>query len=383
MIRIQEVQSKQEWRAFAGFANKLYRKNPYYVPELPGDVIDNYNPKKNPAYDFCESICFLAYDDTEVVGRIAGIINRKSNEKWQQSHCRFSHFDFTDNPVVSKALVDAVKAWAKSRGLTHLKGPLGMTDLDHQGMLIEGFEEQDMFITFYNAPYYAKHMQAMGFEKDADWLEYQITMPAETDAKVDFIRKMAVKVGKRHGFKLLHFRSKKKLVKEWGKKIFELYNSAYAPLYGVTSLTDRQANYYIKTFLSFVNPDFIKIAVDSEMRIVAFGVALPSLSKALQKCGGKLFPFGIFYLLHAIYFNDILDLYLVGVLPQYQNTGVNALLMDAILKECHKYKIKIAETGPTLENNLKIQAMWKHFDRRQHRRRRSWICPIDLSDILN
>ena len=183
-------------------------------------------------------------------------------------------------------------------------------------------------------------------------------------------------MAKRHGFKLLHFRRKKKLVKEWGKKIFELYNSSYAPLYGVSSLTDRQADYYIKTFLSFVNPNFIKLVVNADMELVALGVALPSLSKALQKCGGKLFPFGVFYLLDAIRRNDILDLYLIGVQPEYQNTGVNSLLMDAILKECEKRQIKIAETGPTLENNLKIQAMWKHFDKRQHRRRRAWISEI-------
>ncbi|RRD93773.1 N-acetyltransferase [Clostridiales bacterium COT073_COT-073] len=377
MITIQEVLTKAQWRIFAEFANQLYKENPYYVPDLPQDVIDTYDRTKNPAYDFCESICFLAYEGNTAVGRIAGIINHNSNQKWQQAHARFAHLDFLDNIEISTALIKAVKVWAASKGMTHLKGPLGMTDLDHQGMLIEGFQEQDMFITYYNSPYYARHMEQLGFYKDADWIEYQIAMPSETDPQYQFIHKMAAKVGKRHSFKLLHFRRKRKLVKEWGKKIFDLYNSSYAPLYGTTDLTERQADYYIKTFLSFVNPDFIKIVVNSDMKIVAFGVTLPSLSKALQKCGGKLFPFGIFYLLNAIKHNDVLDLYLVGVLPEYQNTGVNALLMDAILKECHKYQIKIAETGPTLENNLKIQAMWKHFDKRQHRRRRSWISEIN------
>lgn len=377
MITIQEVVTKTEWRVFAEFGNRLYKDNPYYVPDLPQDIIDTYDRSKNPAFDFCEAICFLAFEGSTPVGRIAGIINHRSNEKWQQKHARFSHLDFIDNLDISSSLIKAVKVWAAAKGMTHLKGPLGMTDLDHQGMLIEGFDEQDMFITFYNAPYYVTHMEQLGFIKDADWLEHQIMMPSLDDPRYEFISKMAAKVGKRHGFKLLHFRRKKKLVKEWGKKIFELYNSSYAPLYGTTDLTERQADYYIKTFLSFVNPDFIKIVVNSNMEIVAFGVTLPSLSKALQKCGGKLFPFGIFYLLNAIKRNDTLDLYLVGVLPEYQNTGVNALLMDAILRECHKYRIKIAETGPTLENNHKIQAMWKHFDKRQHRRRRSWIGEIE------
>lgn len=375
-MTIQEVVTKSHWKVFADFANQVYKDNPYYVPDFPQDIIDTYDPSKNPAYDFCESICFLAYEGNTPVGRIAGIINHKSNEKWQESHARFAHFDFLDNYDISSSLITCVENWARAKGMTHLKGPLGMTDLDHQGMLIEGFEEQDMFITYYNAPYYLSHMETLGFTKDSDWIEHQIIMPREDDPRFDFIHKMAIKVGKRHKFKLLHFRNKKKLVKEWGKKIFEIYNSSYAPLYGVTNLTDRQTDYYIKTFLSFVNPDFVKIVVNEDMDIVSFGLALPSLSKAMQKCGGRLFPFGIFYLLNAIRHNDTLDLYLIGVLPQYQNTGVNALLMDAMLKECHKYQIKLAETGPTLEQNLKIQAMWKHFDKRQHRRRRSWIRPI-------
>lgn len=376
MITIQEVVTKPQWRIFANFANQLYKDNPYYVPELPGDVLETYSPDKNPAYDFCESICFLAYEGSYPVGRIAGIINHKSNEKWQQQHCRFAHFDFLDNPDISAALIQAVKQWAAAKGMTHLKGPLGMTDLDHQGMLIEGFDELDMFITIYNAPYYVSHMQQLGFVKDADWIEHQIMLPQPGDPRLEFIHKLAAKVAKRHGFKLLHFHRKKKLVKEWGKKIFELYNSSYAPLYGVSSLTDRQADYYIKTFLSFVNPNFIKLVVNADMELIAIGVALPSLSKALQKCGGKLFPFGVFYLLNAIRHNTVLDLYLIGVQPEYQNSGVNSLLMDAILKECEKHQIQIAETGPTLENNLKIQAMWKHFDKRQHRRRRAWISEI-------
>ncbi len=376
MITIQEVVTKPQWRIFANFANQLYKDNPYYVPELPSDVLETYSPDKNPAYDFCESICFLAYEGSYPVGRIAGIINHKSNEKWQQQHCRFAHFDFLDNPDISAALIQAVKQWAAAKGMTHLKGPLGMTDLDHQGMLIEGFDELDMFITIYNAPYYVSHMQQLGFVKDADWIEHQIMLPQPGDPRLEFIHKLAAKVAKRHGFKLLHFHRKKKLVKEWGKKIFELYNSSYAPLYGVSSLTDRQADYYIKTFLSFVNPNFIKLVVNADMELIAIGVALPSLSKALQKCGGKLFPFGFFYLLNAIRHNTVLDLYLIGVRPEYQNSGVNSLLMDAILKECEKHQIQIAETGPTLENNLKIQAMWKHFDKRQHRRRRAWITEI-------
>ncbi len=376
MISIQEVVTKTQWRVFADFANQLYKGNPYYVPELVGDILEFYSPDKNPAYDFCETICFLAYQGEYPVGRIAGIINHRSNEKWAHQHCRFAHFDFLDNPEISAALLDAVKQWAITKGMTHIKGPLGMTDMDHQGMLIEGFDEMDMFITIYNAPYYVSHMQQHGFIKDVDWLEYQISLPAPDAPQIEFIRRLAAKVAKRHNFRLLHFRKKKKLVKEWGKKIFELYNAAYAPLYGVSSLTDQQASYYIKTFLSFINPNFVKIVVNSNMEIIALAVALPSLSKALQKCGGKLFPFGVFYLLDAIRGNEILDLYLIGVQPEYQNSGVNALLMDALLKECEKHSVKLAETGPTLENNRKIQTMWKHFDKRQHRRRRSWICEL-------
>ncbi len=368
MIQIKRVQSKKELKTFVDFPNQLYKHNPYYVPELVFDGVKVLDQSINPAYEFCDSAYFLADRDGKIVGRIGVIINKKSNDKWNQKYARFTCFDFIDDLEVSQALMDEAFKWAISRDIEAIHGPLGFTDLDHQGMLVEGFDELDMYITIYNAPYYMEHMIAMGFEKDVDWIEYQLVFDP---VKIEKLHKIAARMKSRGAFKVIEFKDKKEIL-PWAESVFNLYNTAYAPLYGMTELNQKQIDLYIKTFFGFVNPDFIKIVVDKEGDLAAFAIAMPSLSKAMQKSRGRLFPFGFIHILKSIKKNDALDLYLIAVKPEYQNLGINGLLLDSMMKNVMDYGIKSAETGPMLETNNNILSQWKFFNIRQHRRRRVW-----------
>lgn len=372
MISVNRVLNKFDLKRFVSFGNQLYRDNPYYVPDLISDDFKMLSPKYNPAFEFCEAAYFLAYEEERIVGRIGVIVNHKSNEKWQQQYARFTHFDFVDNLDVSRKLMDEAVKWAKEKGLMSIHGPLGFTDLDHQGMLIDGFDEMDMFITIYNAPYYAAHMEALGFIKDIDWVECQLRLDEE---KAERLEKIAQYLEQKSAYRCIEF-TRKKEVLPWAKPVFELYNTAYAPLYGTTDLNQEQVNMVIKTFLGFVNPDFIKIVVDQENQLAGFAIAMPSLSMAIKKSKGKLFPFGFLHILKAIKKNTVLDLYLIAVKPELQSTGINGILLNRVLKTARKYGMTHAETGPMLESNLKVQSQWKFFDVRQHRRRRVWIKAI-------
>jgi len=376
MIKVHRVNSKSDLKKYVSFPNDLYKNNPYYVPDLIRDSMNMLTPAYNPAYEFCEADFFLAYEDNRIVGRIGVIVNHKSNEKWGQHLARFTGFDFIDRSDVSECLMQTAKKWAIDRGLTGIHGPLGFTDIDHQGMLVEGFDTLDLFITIYNAPYYMDHMIALGFEKDIDWIECQLRLDAD---KAKRLNKIAEYLNKNSTFKLLEFKRKKEMM-VWADDVFDLYNIAYAPLYGTTTLTDKQISMYIKTFLGFVNPDFVKIVVDADNKIAAFSLAMPSLSKAMQKSKGRLFPFGFLHILKAIHYNDVLDLYLIAVKPEYQNSGINGLMLNSVMQTAKKYGMSYAETGPMLESNLKVQGQWKFFEVKQHRRRRIWTSIIQEGD---
>jgi len=369
MTTILEVKTKKDLKKFVDFQNDLYKGNPYYVPGLRMDELNTLRKDKNSAFEYCDTAFFLAYRDGKIVGRIGIILSHKSNDKWGQKNARFTCFDFIDDTTVSQALITTAETWAKERHMEKLQGPLGFTDMDHQGMLIEGFEELDMMITLYNYPYYKEHMVKLGFEKDADWLEYQVLLPPEP---IEKITRIANLVKKRYGFKLIEFNNKKDIL-PWAKPVFALLNEAYSPLYGSVLLSEKQIDDYVKTNFGFVNPDFIKIVLDKDDHLVGFAITMPSLSKALQKSGGKLLPFGFIPILKAIKKNDILDLYLIAVKPELQGLGINALMLDSITETARRYGIRYAETGPELELNSKVQAQWKYFETRQHRRRRSWI----------
>lgn len=369
MIEVKEVTSNKDLKKFVKFPYRLYKDSDHYVPALMYDELNTLNKKKNPAFDYCESVYFIAYKDHVIAGRIAGIINKKYIEIWKNKYARFGWFDFIDDEEVSKALLGAVEKWALSKGMTGVHGPLGFCDLDREGMLIEGFDETSMIITNYNYPYYPNHMQKNGYFKAVDWLEYKVEVP---DKIPDVLLKSSEKIISRYGLKVIRFKKAKDILK-YAQDIFGLINECYKPLYGVVPLTQKQINSYIKQYFGFVNPDYVTVILDRQNATVAFGLAMPSLSAAVRKAHARLFPFGFIRILKAIKRNNTIDLYLIAVRPDYQNKGLISILMDDATKACIKNKIKFAETGPELEYNLKIQALWKYFSSKQHKKRRCYL----------
>lgn len=372
MVEIREVMTQRDLKRFVDFPSKLYKGNPYFVPAMRMDEINTLRPEKNPAYAFCDAAYFLACREGEIVGRIGVILNKRANETWNQKRVRFTRLDFIDDAEVFDALMDTAEQWALDRGMNELHGPLGFTDMDQEGMLVEGYEELSTFITLYNHPYYLSHLTRRGYEKDVDWMEYQITVPDKPNEKV---ARLADIVQRKFGYRLIEFQKSKEVL-PWAHQIFDLLEDAYKELYGVAPLTRDLVDAYVKQYFGFVNPDFIKLVVDQDNKLVAFGITFPSLSRALQKSDGKLFPFGFIHLLRALKKNDRLDLCLVAVKPEHQGKGVNALMMDAITRSAIKYNMKITESNPELELNEKVQSQWKFYETRQHRRRRCFVKAI-------
>lgn len=375
-ITIKKVNTPKDLTHFIRFNYELYKNNPYSVPDLYDDMLGTFSPHKNAAFEFCEADYFLAYKDNKPVGRVAAIINRRANETWNKKEVRFGWIDFIDDPEVSEALLDAVAAWGKERGMEAMVGPLGFTDLDAEGMLVEGFDQLSTMSTIYNYPYYPQHMERLGFEKEADWVEYKLTVPDKLPEK--FVRISEIILQK---YKLKIKKLKRSEIKEknYGQKIFNLINEAYAPLYGYSKMTQGQIDQYIKTYLPLIDLRMVSLVEDEAGELVAVGISMPSLSKALQKAKGKMFPFGWFHLLKALFVKkpDVLDLLLVGVKPEYQSKGVNALLFYDLVPVYQKMGFKYGESNPELELNKKVQAQWSAFESVQHKRRRAFRKRID------
>ena len=371
-VQIKEVTSHKDLNAFIKFPFKLYRDNPYWVPNLVSDDQNTLRRDKNPAFETCEARYWLATRNGTILGRVAAIINHPHIQKWGQRYMRFGWLDFIDEPQVSTALLRTVEAWAKETGMTAVHGPLGFTDMDREGMLIEGFEELATMATWYNHPYYPAHMGKLGYTKDIDWVEYEISMPVEPDER---IARMAAIVMKRNKLKLLELRNKQELL-EHAKELFKLIEGEYKNLYGVVPLTPKQVDAYISQYFGFVTPDFVPMVYNDRNEMVAFGVGLPSLSRALQKSHGRLFPFGFIHLLAALKKNDRADLYLVAVKSEYRGSGANAILMNSMYEVFRKLGVRKIETNPELETNHLVQGQWKYFETRQHKRRRVFIKQI-------
>lgn len=370
-IIIKKVSNKKELKTFIRFNYELYKNNPYSVPDLYDDMLGTFSPQKNAAFEFCEADYFLAYKDDKVVGRVAAIINRRANETWNKKEVRFGWIDFVDDPEVSKALLDQVEAWGKERGMEAMVGPLGFTDLDAEGMLVEGFDQLSTMSTIYNYPYYSQHMERLGFEKEADWVEFKLTVPDKLPEK--FVRISEIILQK---YKLKIKKLKRSEIKEknYGQKIFDLINEAYAPLYGYSKMTQGQINQYIKTYLPLIDLRMVSLVEDEAGELVAVGISMPSLSEALQKAKGKMLPFGWYHLLKALFFKKpkVLDLLLVGVKPEYQSKGVNALLFYDLVPIYQQMGFQYGESNPELELNKKVQAQWSAFESVQHKRRRAY-----------
>ena len=368
MVSIVEVTTKAQLRRFVDYPNELYKDVPQFVPATYDDDMSDWDKKKNPAFAYCDARCWLAMRDDEIVGRIGAILSKKSNEKWGIHRLRFTQVDFIDDAEVVDALFGTVEEWARQLGCDEVHGPLGFTDLDREGMLVEGFDRQSCFFTYYNHPYYLEHLTRLGYVKDVDWIENLITIPTDPAifAKWDKLSNYVLKRNKLHVFNAKSRLSYGPIL----KKFFELVNVAYAPLYGTVELSDEQISRYAAKFAPLVNPNLTCFVFDEEENLVALGVAAPSIAKALKKSRGRIFPFGWAGLLHAFLKNDTVDLLLIAVHPDLQSKGVNAIVMNKILQGCRKMGITHAETGPTLELNDKVLAQWKTFDIEQHKRRR-------------
>lgn len=372
MIEIKTIEpTKAGLKAFTCFQIDLYKGNDCYVPPLVSDDVATLSPEKNPAFDFCESVYFMAFRDGKPVGRVAGIINRQVNETHGSKTARFGFIDFIDDREVSGALMDAVEKWARAKGMDRIIGPLGFTDLDHEGMLVEGFGELSTMATIYNYPYYPEHMEALGYQKDSDWVEFVMDVP---DAIPDKYNRIADIVKKKFGLRVIKYKSRKRIKEEYGRALFHLINDAYDGLYEYSHLTERQIDYYIDIYLGLLNLDLVTLVVDSNDALVGVGISMPSMSRALQKSRGRLFPFGWWHLLKGLKGkNDRVDLLLVAVKPEFQNKGVNALLFQDLIPYYIRNGYKYAESNPEMETNAKVQGQWEYFSNRQHRRRRSYF----------
>ena len=374
-IEIKKVMSKSDMKKFIRFNYELYKNNPYSVPDLYDDMNRTFDKNKNAAFDYCEAEFFLAYRGDQLVGRVAAIINHNANKIWEQKKVRFGWIDFIEDIEVAETLLKTVEDWGKEKGMNAIHGPLGFTDFDAEGMLVEGFEELSTMATIYNYPYYPEFLNKLGYTKDVDWVEFQIFIPngiPEKHARISQI------VQKKYDLRMKKYTSRKKLEADYGQAIFQLMNEAYAPLYGYAPLNQRQIDQYVKMYLPIVDLKMISLVVDAEDKLVAVGLSMPSLSIALQKAKGKLLPFGWFHLLKSLFIKraNILDLLLVAVKPEYQNKGVNALIFTDLIPIFDELKFDYAESNPELEVNDKVQAQWTYFDTKQHKRRRAFTKQI-------
>ena len=372
-IIIKEVTTKADLRRFVDYPNVLYKDVKAYIPAIFEDDMDDWDPKKNPAFSYCEARNWLALRDGEVVGRIGAILSHRANETWNTRRMRFTQVDFIDDYEVSAALFAVVENWARAKGCNQVHGPLGFCDLDREGMLVEGFDERSMCITYYNHPYYNDHLAALGYGKDTDWVENLLTLPDASDENAQKLSKLSERLLQRGKYHKVPLKSKKDITPCLFEQVFELINKAYAPLYGVVEISDNQVSKYAEKFMPVLSPDYICLVMNEQEEMVAFGACIPSLANALKRSHGKLFPFGWYHVLRAQKNTDALDMLLIAVDPQLQGRGLNVIVMDHILKGAQKNGITLAETGPTLETNDKVQSQWKFFEHRQHKRRRCYI----------
>ena len=375
-VTIKEVTTKAELKSFIRFATELYKDCQNYCPCLELDEMNTFNPKENPALEVSEYKNFLAYRDGKIVGRISGIINHKANEHWGKSKVRFGWFDFIDDAEVSAALLDAVAAWGKSKGMTELNGPVGFTDFDHQGLLLEGYEYDSPMASLYNYPYYPAHFEGYGLEKEADWIEYRVFVPDAVPEKMERVAKIVMD---RYNLRVDKIKSAKELTRKYPNfEYIDVIDKAYRPLYNFQPFTDKQKEYYSKMYFPMLNFDFVTVVVNEKDEIVAVGVGMPDISDALRKCRGRLFPTGWYHILKALKTKriDVFDLLLIAVRPDYQNKGVNALLFYDQMPYFIKYGVKYAETTAILEDNTKNRSNWEYFDTLQHKRRRAYVKQI-------
>ncbi|MBP8849752.1 MAG: GNAT family N-acetyltransferase [Breznakibacter sp.] len=369
MIEIKEVTTKSELSKFVKFPDTLYVGNKYRVTPIHYFEKEILNRKKNPAFDYCEAKYWLAFKEGKIVGRIAAIINNKFVEIWGEKNGRFGWFDFIDDKEVSKALLDTAENWVKSKGMSAIQGPLGFTDMDMEGMLVEGFNEVGTMAVLYNQPYYLTHMANNGYTKDADWVQKEIKVPSEVP---DNLERMSQIICKKYNVRPLKVKTAKELL-PYAKSMFDTLNVAFKDLYGFVPLTDKQIAQYTKDYFSFIIPEFVCFVLNEKDEVVGFGVSMPSLSQALIKANGNLIPRGLYHIYKALKNYTIIDMYLNGVRPDYQGKGIHSIYYTELMKAYIKNGIKTAVTNPQLETNTRALLLWDNYEQREHLRHRSFI----------
>ena len=368
-VTVIRVQNRRAFKEFLHFPLTLYKDMPAFVPPLLMDDADTLNPKKNPAYEFCDAAMYLAYKDGKLAGRVAAIVNRKANAQWDHDQVRFGWFDFIDDREVSKALLDAVEAFGRERGMTTILGPLGFTDFDPEGMLVEGYEYLSSMALHHNWPYYKDHMEALGYEKDVDWLEYRIYIGDTIPEKYTRVAKI---VEDRYDLRLRKITKREVRKTDVGYKLFDLINETYSSLYNFTILPKKLVDKYVGFYLGVIDLKFVSLVEDKDHNIVGFGVVMPSITRALKKCKGKLFPFGWFHILRSMYwkYEENFEMLLIGVKPEYQKKGVNSIVFVDLMKELLKGGFVYGESNAELESNLDIRSQWGDLEVKECKRRR-------------
>jgi hypothetical protein len=368
-VTISRVQNRRAFKEFLHFPLTLYKDMPAFVPPLIMDDRDTLDPKKNPAYEFCEAAMYLAYKDGKLAGRVAAIVNSKANAQWNHEEVRFGWFDFIDDREVSKALLDAVIEFGKERGMKTVLGPLGFTDFDPEGMLVEGYEYLSSMALHHNWPYYKEHMEALGYVKDVDWLEYRIYIGDTIPEKYTRVAKI---VEDRYGLRLRKTTRREVRKTDIGYRIFDLINETYASLYDFTVLPKKMIDKYVGFYLGIIDLKFVSLVEDKDGNIVGFGVVMPSITRALKKCKGKLFPLGWYYILRSMYwkYEENFEMLLIGIKPEYQKKGVNSIIFVDLMKELLDGGFKYGESNAELESNMDIRSQWGDLEVKECKRRR-------------
>ncbi|CAN5605665.1 hypothetical protein BH11BAC1_BH11BAC1_12870 [soil metagenome] len=366
-VQIKETNTTGDLQAFVNFPFTLYKGNQFWVPPIKKDELKALRPETNPAFDFCKTKFWLAYQNRKIVGRIGGIINRLESEKTGEKFARFTRYETIDDVEVSAALLQAAEAWAKENGMSAIHGPLGFSNLDHQGVLVEGFDHLPSIASEYHHPYYQRHLEKNGYEKEMDWVEFRLTL-AEVPEKA---LRLNEAIKQRYGLTVKRFSSTAEL-KPYGEKIFGLLNEAFAELFSMVPLNERMKRYYIDRYLSFINPTFVLVVEDKDKNPAGFIITLPSLSEAMQKANGSLFPFGWWYIKNALQHPKLVDILLTAVHPKLQSQGVPAILITEMQQIMLKAGAKHAETTGIIETNQKAIQVWKNYEHIQHKRKRCY-----------
>ena len=367
-VLISTVSSRRQLREFVRFPYELYKDCPNWVPALEGDEFDTFNPEKNGAYDYCEAECYLAKKDGVTVGRVAAIINYKSNELWHENAVRFGWLDFIEDSEVLTALLSRVEKFGKDRGCVSMKGPLGFTDMDKEGSLVEGYERLSPFTCLYNYPYYDRMLMETGLVKDVDWIQRLVHI----DKELPPMFRYAELIESKFGLHMAKSSSTREFCRKYGMSIFHMYNETFAPLFEFCPISDKQIRNYLDTYVPILDPDYVAICLDAEDNPVGFAFCVPTLSKAVKKAKGRLFPFGFIHILNALRRNDTLEALLIGIMPEYQGKGVSVLMFKQIHENCLHRGIDKLILNPQLEENFRALSLFEQYETEPYMRRRAY-----------